>query len=156
MGKVRISRPRYKRKKQRGQTNRTGSKSRFEHGIYQIINEEKYIPTYNKMSQGFPEYRSSWEKKAMKFFDTNKEIVKWASEPVKIPYYNPKENTIRNYYPDFYIEFSDGRKFIVEVKPLSQTTDVVVQAKAKAAIEWCVNNHHNINFIFLTEKELGV
>lgn len=88
------------------------------------------------------EYRSSWELKFMELCDRSPKIIRWASEPIKIPYYNPvknleyckknnldprdKRNWARaNYWTDFWIELlqADGKtkKIFIEIKPKSQT-----------------------------------
>ncbi len=41
-----------------------------------------------------------------------------------------------NYEPDFVIETTD-RMLIAEVKAKNELTDIVVQAKARAATKWC-------------------
>jgi hypothetical protein len=41
-----------------------------------------------------------------------------------------------NYEPDFVVE-TDDRMLIAEVKASNELTDIVVQAKARAATKWC-------------------
>jgi len=60
----------------------------------------------------------------MKMFDSNKNIVKWASEEVVVPYCSPKDNRIHKYYPDFIIEQKNKKGVLetvmIEVKPKKQ------------------------------------
>jgi len=120
------------------------------------------------------QYRSSWEKKAMIWFDTNPSILQWASEEIVIPYISPLDNRPHRYFPDFAVKYKtkDGtiKKALVEVKPFAQcnppkqqkrmskrlitetTTYLVNQAKWNAAKEWCDKNQ--FDFIVLTEREL--
>jgi hypothetical protein len=42
----------------------------------------------------------------------------------------------QRYIPDFVVE-TIAEKFLVEVKDVGELDDVVVQAKARAAVEWC-------------------
>ena len=61
----------------------------------------------------------------MKMFDSNKNIIKWASEEVAIPYRSPKDNRIHKYYPDFIVEQKNKKGEVeivmIEVKPKKQT-----------------------------------
>jgi hypothetical protein len=61
----------------------------------------------------------------MKMFDSNPNVLKWASEEFKIPYISPLDNLVHNYYPDFFVIYTDKhgglQKEIVEVKPASQS-----------------------------------
>ena len=40
----------------------------------------------------------------MRYCDTNTKVIKWASEEIIIPYYNPVKKRMAKYYPDFYME----------------------------------------------------
>lgn len=55
------------------------------------------------------------------------------SNGLSIQYIDPESNSIRNYYPDFVIEYSDGHTDLIEVKGDNKIDDKVVQAKAEAA-----------------------
>ena len=57
----------------------------------------------------------------MIWLDNSSEVVKWNSEEVVIPYISKKDNRQHRYFVDFYIEFTSGKKFLVEVKPFNQT-----------------------------------
>lgn len=76
-----------------------------------------------------PFARSSWELKMMNWLDENKNVVKWGSEILKIPYVYDIDKVkgvqkLRHYYPDFYIELinknSQLKKYVVEIKPGKQ------------------------------------
>ena len=146
-----ISRPRYYQKKRRYQ--RKKSKSKFKQGYFTDISE-KYIQPSNKYmnSEQYPQYRSSWELEFMKFCENNPNIVKWSTESVSIPYVSPKDNQIHRYFPDFFIETQDGKKFIIEIKPFNQRNNPINQNKWIAAKEW--GKEHGFEFLVLTEKEL--
>ena len=94
--------------------------SYYSQGQYVVQNPEKYVGTKK------PFARSSWETAFMRFCDGHPNIVKWASENVKIPYRHPFTGKYTVYVPDFFIVYQDknGRKHaeMVEVKPMSQTT----------------------------------
>ena len=91
----------------------------FTQGFYNIEHKEKY------KGNNVPIYRSSWELRVMKFFDLTVNVIAWSSERHVIPYQLPNENRIRRYFVDFYCEIkqNDGaiKKFLVEVKPKSQS-----------------------------------
>lgn len=152
--------------------------SKFKTGFYTIINEHKYIqPIDRTMNKGtLPQYRSSWELKFYRFCDANPLVVKWGTEPFAIPYTSPKDGKIHRYYIDAFVEYRDGTKFLVEIKPFAQTqhpkipkkqtvkaqikfekdllTYLVNQAKWEAARIFA--KQKGLKFIIITEKELGI
>lgn len=139
-------------------------------GIYKPSNPEKYIGNPNMIV-----YRSSWERKFCRYLDLNEKVLKWASEEISIPYYNPVKKRMAKYYPDFYMEYIDTsnkkKKVLIEVKPAKETKPPVYkrrtknvliaeamysqnQAKWAAAEEFCLDQ--GWTFKIMTEKELGV
>lgn len=92
---------------------------KYKSGLYSPKNPDKYIGDINKIV-----CRSSWEFRFCKYCDTNDLIIKWSSEPIKIPYYNPLDKKNHNYFVDFYImiekENGEKQEWILEVKPESQ------------------------------------
>lgn len=136
-------------------------------GKYRVQNLEKY--------RGDPTnviYRSLWETKAMRRFDMDPNVVEWSSESIVIPYHDKSTGRLRRYFPDFYFKRRDGRCFLVEVKPLRETTPptrngktekrfltecltyVRNQSKWDAARRWC--ERRGWDFIVITERELGI
>ena len=60
----------------------------------------------------------------MSYCDKNKNVVRYSSEEIVIPYVSPRDNKVHRYFPDFYVELitdSGIRKMIIEIKPDSQT-----------------------------------
>lgn len=53
--------------------------------------------------------------------DKSDRVVKWGSEPIKIYYINPLDGKPHRYYPDFYVELSNGSKYILEIKPYKES-----------------------------------
>jgi hypothetical protein len=139
----------------------------------------KFRPSNRHKYKGDPTniiYRSLWERKFMVWCDRNENILEWGSEEIIIPYVSPVDNRIHRYFPDFYVRARtrDGgiKRFVVEVKPKSQTTPpkqrgrvtkkyltevktyAVNDAKWKAAREYCADR--KMDFVILTEVELKV
>lgn len=137
-------------------------------GNYRPKNPEKYVGDITNIV-----YRSSWERKLMKFLDENPNVLKWGSEEAIVPYISPIDNKIHRYFIDAYakIKTKDGVKtYLIEVKPKNQTvppktpkkitktykealkTYAVNQAKWDAAKKVC--EERDWNFMILTEDHL--
>ena len=139
----------------------------------------KYYPTHPEKYKGDPTgivYRSLWERKFMVYCDKNTNVLEWASEEIAIPYRSPVDNKIHRYFPDFYMKVKETggqvKRYIIEVKPLKQTTPpkkpksqtkayireayeyAKNQAKWKVAREYCKDRMWE--FKVVTEKELGI
>ena len=63
----------------------------------------------------------------MKTFDTNTNVLSWASEEIVIPYISPLDNKKHKYFPDFLVEVRNKLGHIdtilIEVKPKKQTIE---------------------------------
>lgn len=120
-------------------------------------------------------WRSTWERKVMDWLDQSESVVYWSSEELVIKYYNPIDNKIHRYFPDFIVKVKrkDGTVMthVLEVKPEYQTkepvrkrktqkfineyvTYTINQSKWKAATEFCKDR--GWEFRILTEKNLGI
>lgn len=111
--------------------------------------------------------RSLWERRVCKFLDENTNILKWSSEEIVIPYTNPIDQKVHNYYPDFLVQFTNEGQiytWLLEVKPLKQTL-LKENANKKEKITWLINTakwnaakiyckKNNMEFKILTEKEI--
>lgn len=118
--------------------------------------------------------RSLWERSFAKYCDANNKIIRWGVEPFSIPYYDIGQNKNRRYYPDFYVEYSDGRKYLIEIKPdyetkppkakpgtdrfiIAESTWTTNKCKWQAAKELC--RQRKWKFWIVTEhvlKEMGI
>jgi len=102
--------------------------AKYKQDVFIPKNPDKYV------GNRVPYYRSSWELHFMGMCDENINIVKWASEPIRIPYVNPITNEKTVYIPDFLIEYIDkaGKRHVelIEIKPGKQTH--ISEAKSKA------------------------
>tara|TARA_R100000458_G_C8222927_1_gene206739 strand:+ start:22 stop:459 length:438 start_codon:yes stop_codon:yes gene_type:complete len=138
-------------------------------GKYQPKNPSKYLGDPTKIV-----YRSLWERKCMRIFDENPNVIRWASEEMAIPYFSPVDKKRHKYFPDFIIEVKNKKGEIetqmLEVKPAKYTrvpkkpkrmtqrflneanTYLVNQAKWEAAENVCEKK--GWKFKILTEKEI--
>lgn len=147
-------------------------KGNYYQGVYTVKNTEKYIG--NKM----PKFRSSWESRLCYYMDNNDNVLRWGYENVIIPYRFSVDGKIHKYIIDFYAEIKDKngdiKKYLIEVKPLSQTKPPrKPKNKNKKAVKrylyeqnqyikntdkwttvqnFCKNN--NLEFKILTEKTI--
>lgn len=140
--------------------------NRWRQGIFIPKNPDKFIG-----SKAI--YRSGLELKFFRFCDDNKNVKRWGSENVVVPYMSPLDNRGHKYYVDNYIEILEGNKlvkYLVEIKHSRETkppktkyrnrkhllyeqkTFVTNQAKWQAAREY--SKKRGYKFIILTEKEL--
>lgn len=98
-------------------------------------------------------YRSGWEQKYMVHLDENPDVVTWSYEKLVIEYVsNQKTKRVRKYYPDFQVEYKDGKKVVVEIKPSRKLRQATVVKKIRAAMAWCTE--HDVIYKVLTEIEL--
>lgn len=84
-------------------------------GKYSPLNPSKYAGDPTDII-----YRSLWERQVFKWCDYSSSVVKWSSETIVVPYRCKTDNKIHRYFIDLYIEFSSGKKILVEIKPKSQ------------------------------------
>ena len=108
-------------------------------------------------------YRSGLELQFIQYCENNSNIIRWASEPIKIPYYSRLDKKECNYYPDDILENKQGNKVIVEVKPYNQTLKPDLTDTSWLKEQWIKNidkwtaakayaDAHDMKFIIVTEK----
>lgn len=85
-------------------------------GKYQPQNVKKYKGDSSNII-----FRSLWEYHVMRWCDLNPDVSTWCSEEFFIPYICKTDGQPHRYFPDFLIEFKNGKKVLVEVKPHHQT-----------------------------------
>lgn len=92
----------------------------FRQGYYKPKNPDKYVGDPTKIR-----YMSSWELRVHQFYDTDKRIIRWSSEPIRISYIKPTDGKLHYYYPDYWVEYVNKKGKLIrelqEVKPLRQT-----------------------------------
>lgn len=109
--------------------------------------------TYTSTKAGECKFRSSWEEKFMHYLDNNPDVASWSYEKLIIEYIsNKKTGKIRKYYPDFFVEMSNGERLVIEIKQKRKLTAVAVKKKAAAAEQWCMM--HDASYKIITELEL--
>lgn len=137
--------------------------TKFAQGLYKVVNPQKYVGLKE------PRYRSSWEWHAMKFFDTNENVVQWASESINIPYRHPITGKQTIYVPDFLVTYMHPSTKtlvgeLIEIKPrkqsvlegkMSERDRMVVAvnyAKWDAATKWC--RRQGLTFRVVNEDQI--
>lgn len=107
-------------------------------------------------------YRSGLELQFIQYCENNSSIKRWASEPIAIRYFSRLDGKEQNYYPDFIIEKTSGKRFIVEIKPESQTYRPSKYDNTWSKEAWIKNSDkwiaaynfakkHNMEFIIVSE-----
>lgn len=76
-------------------------------------------------------WRSLWERQLIVWLDEHPRVVRWGLEQLVIKYMRPPNvslnpNKVAKYYIDFYIEYVDGERLAVEVKPKHECTAPVL------------------------------
>lgn len=150
--------------------------NRYLQGYYKPKHPEKYMGDINNII-----YRSSLELKVLTWLDSNKNIIKYASEEFWIPYEHPYDKRpnglprIARYFPDFFVQGLDKngktKHIVIEVKPESQVlkpqktprkkektflneeaTWNINMAKWDAATKYCLER--GFEFKVLTDKDI--
>lgn len=94
------------------------------------------------------DFESSLERDYIHILEFDENVRYYYEQPLKIEFND------RYYVPDFFVEYWDGNKEVIEIK---YTIDLIENAskyvaKFKAADEFCNNN--NLTFRILTENEI--
>lgn len=105
---------------------------------------------YSHKNKASLRYTSSYELLAFQILETLISVKFYKAQFIKIPYIVDGEN--HNYIIDLYIEYKNGEKQIIEIKPTYMLHDKLVKIKSKFARKFARNN--NMKFDIWTEKEL--
>lgn len=117
-------------------------------GKYRSIKESVFSQYENKIII----LDSWWE---VKFFNdciNNPSIKSVLREPITIKYIKPTDGEWHSYFPDFLVEYNNGKKELIEIKPNYLLTDPIVKAKESYSIKYCSEN--NLSYKFITEDHL--
>ncbi len=110
--------------------------------------------TYTSIKTGEAySFRSGWEELLMQHLDVEPSVKSWEYETITIQYIsNKKTGKLRKYIPDFVVDYIDGHREILEVKPSRRVQQVKIQKKLKAGEQYC--DAHGLTFKVITEHEL--
>jgi hypothetical protein len=93
---------------------------KYHQGKYKPQNPKKYVGNPSDIV-----FRSGLELRVMKKFDSSPNIIRWTSETIVVPYFDPVKGKARRYFPDFVITkvgpSGVEETVMVEVKPKSET-----------------------------------
>jgi hypothetical protein len=87
---------------------------------------------HNSPKAGIIHFRSSYEKKAYIKLDEDETVKNYFAEKLSVEYYNPEKNINSQYLVDITVEYIDGSKKLIEVKPEKMLEDKIVQSKIVA------------------------
>lgn len=105
-----------------------------------------------KVPNGEVLYRSSYEKKAFIKLDEDDNVASYRTEAVVVEYFKPNESNKSNYIIDLLVEYVDGNKKLIEVKPEAWLKDTIIQAKLEAGAAKAAEM--NMPFEVWTEMQL--
>jgi hypothetical protein len=135
--------------------------SRYKQGY---IDPQSCKKLFESISKEAIIYRSSYELKFIMWLENSDKVARWGSECFYIPYMFV-DGTTHRYWPDYFVEFVDGTKMVVEVKPYNQTKKPINEncwaakeyaknmCKWKATMEFCKKKGYE--FKILTEKTIN-
>lgn len=90
-----------------------------------------------KSPYNFEKFQSDLERKIMMRLEREPTVRKWMKRHgITIPWVDGQKH-MRRYCPDFLVEFTDGRKVLIEGKDPSRMDSDDVKRKRKAAEMWC-------------------
>lgn len=90
-----------------------------------------------KSPYNFEKFDSRLEERMMRRLEKDAEVAKWQKRhTITIDWIDPNGKR-RKYRPDFLVEYTDGRKEIVEVKGANMMDSPSVLRKEASAQEWC-------------------
>lgn len=117
------------------------AKGRYYRGKYPVKHRAKYEGDASAVV-----YRSLWERQVFRWCDDTAEVLKWSSEEIVIPYRCRSDGKPHRYFVDLKIIFSDGRTYLIEIKPKKQTKEPRVRAhKTRAYITEVMTYAKNIS-----------
>lgn len=113
-------------------------------GYFKPAFPEKYIGDVSSIV-----FRSSWEFKFLKWCDLSDTVIRYASEPLGIIYYNPLDKRAHKYYVDFFVITKDkaggpDQRWLIEVKPLKYVNPPVAPK--------IMTNNHMANYIWASKQ----
>ncbi len=107
------------------------------------VKRQKFLPKNPKKYAGDVSNifaRSKLELIYMAALDTSPIVHRWICEPknFNIRYVNPKDNKVHTYWPDFLIQYVNGKVDLVEIKPLKYSLNEAART-AEDKLELMIN-----------------
>ncbi len=91
----------------------------------------------SKSPWNFERYQSDLERQMMLRLERDPTVARWMKRHgITIPWVDGQKHQ-RRYVPDFLVQYTDGRKAVIEVKDPTRVDSPDVQRKRKAAELWC-------------------
>lgn len=98
------------------------------------------------------EFESSLERDFIYLLEYNPDVNQYIEQPIIIKYYSKRKE--KSYTPDFYVEYSENKKELIEIKYQEdlKVNEDKYRDKFSATQEFCLRN--NMIFKILTEKDI--
>lgn len=109
-------------------------------GKYKVKNIKKYKGDPTKVV-----YRSLWERQVFRWLESQSFIEEWNSEEVVIPYICETDHRPHRYFMDVYFKTTDGKRYLIEIKPKAQTQPPTQKKKTKKFISEALTYTKNIS-----------
>ena len=90
-----------------------------------------------KSPYNFEKYDSKLELRMMERMDDDPAVEKWMKRHGITIRWVDVQKRMRRYLPDFIVQYTDGRRVVLEVKDPSRVDSDEVKRKRKAAEIWC-------------------
>ncbi len=136
-------------------------KSRYKQGY---INPKSCKKLFESQENEKIIYRSSYEKRFIMWLEKSPKVKHWGSECVSVDY-TGADGKKHEYWPDYMVEFDDGSKCLIEIKPYSQTVEpdprceYAYEAFKKNFLKWMAAKefceHNGMSFKILTEHTIN-
>jgi type III restriction enzyme len=102
-----------------------------------VISKHGDFMNPKKSPYNYERYQSDMERKMMVRLESDATVRRWMKRHgISIPWIDGQKRQ-RRYVPDFLVEYSDGRKALIEVKDPSRIDSDDVKRKRKSAEIWC-------------------
>lgn len=109
-------------------------------GKFKITNPSKYKGDHTGVI-----YRSMWEKHCFKWCDTCADVLEWSSEEIIVPYYYDVDKKYHRYFPDLKIKMTNGKTYLIEIKPDKETRPPTGTRKTRQYISEGLTYVKNVN-----------
>lgn len=91
----------------------------------------------SKSPYNFESYDSELERRMMQRLENDPHVKKWTKRHgISIPWIDGQKHQ-RRYHPDFFVEYQDGSRKVIETKDKSKLDTDEVRRKRQAAELWC-------------------